>query len=63
MNGLTKTAHNSLAKTAIEQISLFNFCDKNEEKEQEQQLNEIPCKIFDWRANESIEFRSMIQKR
>ena len=57
------TAPYSLAQPAYEQISLFDFWDMNEEKEQEQQLNEIPCKIFDWRANESIEFRSMIQKR
>ena len=63
MNGLTMTVPYSLAQPAYEQISLFDFWDMNEEKEQEQQLNEIPCKIFDWRANESIEFRSMIQKR
>ena len=33
-----------------------------DEEEEIQGTNEIPCRIFDWRTNESIEFRSMIQE-
>lgn len=61
MNGLTMTAPYSLAQPAYQQLSLFDFWDTNEEEEI-QGTNEIPCRIFDWRTNESIEFRSMIQE-
>ena len=62
MNGLTMTAPYSLARQAYQQLSLFDFLDTNEEEIQRQGTNEIPCRIFDWRTNESIEFRSMIQE-
>ncbi len=62
MNGLTMTAPYSLAQPAYQQISLFDFLDTDEEIEEKQGINEIPCKIFDWRSKESIEFRSMIQE-
>ena len=62
MNGLTMTAPYSLARQAYQQLSLFDFWDTNEEEIQRQGTNEIPCRIFDWRTNESIEFRSMIQE-
>ena len=62
MNGLTMTAPYSLARQAYQQLSLFDFWDTNEEEIQRQGTNEIPCRIFDWRTNESIEFRLMIQE-
>lgn len=62
MNGLTMTAPYSLARQAYRQLSLFDFWDTNEEEIQRQETNEIPCRVFDWRTNESIEFRSMIQE-
>ena len=62
MNGLTMTAPYSLAKPVYNQLSLFDIFDINGDGEkQKQQANEIPCKIFDWRSNESIEFRSMVK--
>lgn len=63
MNGLTMTAPYSLAEAAYKQMSLFDMFDLNGDgKEQEEQTDEIPCKIFDWRSNESIEFRSMVKE-
>ena len=62
MNGLTMTAPYSLARQAYQQLSLFDFWDTNEEEIQRQGTNEIPCRIFDWSTNESIEFRLMIQE-
>ena len=60
MNGLTMTAPYSMAQPAYQQMSLFDFWDIEEEKEQG--MNEIPCRIFDWRSKKSIEFQSMIQE-
>lgn len=63
MNGLTMTAPYSLAQPAYKQISLFDLFDMNGDgKEEEPGTDEIPCKIYDWRSNESIEFRSMIKE-
>ncbi len=63
MNGLTMTAPFSLAEPAYKQMSLFDmFGMDGDGKEQEEQTDEIPCKIFDWRSNESIEFRSMVKE-
>lgn len=52
MDGLTLTAPYSETKPAFIQISLF---DTEEEKG-----IPIPCKIFDWRSNYSLEFQSMV---
>ena len=63
MNGLTMTAPYSLAKKAYEQISFFDLLGvNNDENNKEIRLDEIPCKIRDWRANKSIEFRSMVKE-
>lgn len=62
MNGLTMTAPYSLAPPAYTQMSLFKFFGAEEELVKEQEINEMPCRIFDWRVNESIEFRSMMQE-
>lgn len=63
MNGLTMTAPYSLAKEAYEQISFFDLLGmSNDENNEEIRSDEIPCKIRDWRANKSIEFRSMIKE-
>lgn len=56
MDGITMTAPFSERPKNNTQISLFDFDDTvNSEVEA------IPCKIYDWRANNSLEFRSMIR--
>lgn len=56
MDGITMTAPFSERPKNNTQISLFDFNDTvNSEVEA------IPCKIYDWRANNSLEFRSMIR--
>lgn len=63
MNGITMTAPYSLAQPAFKQMSLFDLFDMNGDgKEDELGADEIPCKIYDWRSNESIEFRSLIKE-
>lgn len=59
MDGMTLTAPFSERPRAITQMSLFDFIDiDGEEKKQDKEP--IPCKIFDWRSNKSLEFKSMI---
>lgn len=56
MDGITMTAPFSERPKNNAQISLFDFDDTvNSEVEA------IPCKIYDWRANNSLEFRSMVR--
>lgn len=60
MDGITLTTPFSERQRVITQMSLFDFIDLDgEEKEQEKEP--IPCKIFDWRSNNSLEFKSMIK--
>lgn len=55
MDGITMTAPFSERPKNNTQISLFDFDDAvNSEVEA------IPCKIYDWRANNSIEFRNLL---
>lgn len=63
MNGITMTAPYSLAKSSYEQMSFFNLLGMNDqENDDELRTDEIPCKIYDWRANKSIEFQSMTKE-
>ena len=65
MNGLTMTAPYSLSPPAYTQISLFDLFDIDENNgngKEKPCSDEIPCKIYDWRANRSIEFRSLIKE-
>ena len=55
MDGLTLTVPYSGAKFTCEQMTLFS--DEGEKG------SPIPCKIFDWRSNCSLEFQSMINRR
>ena len=55
MDGITMTAPFSERPKNNTQISLFDFDDAvNSEVEA------IPCKIYDWRANNSLEFRNLL---
>ena len=64
MNGITMTAPYSLAKSSYEQMSFFNLLGMNDQENDDDELrtDEIPCKIYDWRANKSIEFQSMMKE-
>lgn len=56
MDGITMTAPFSERPKNNAQMSLFDFNDTvNSEVEA------IPCRIYDWRANNSLEFRSMVR--
>ena len=63
MNGLTMTAPFSKAAPAYKQMTMFDFLEDGDDKEEAETADEIPCKIFDWRANESIEFRSLLKEK
>lgn len=65
MNGLTMTVPFSKAEPSYRQMSIYDLfeIDKNEdEKDNVITTDEIPCRIFDWRQNGSIEFRSMVRE-
>ena len=56
------TAPYSEKQTYFKQMSLFDlygWCDEESSKNEESKA--IPCKIFDWRSNRSIEFKSMLK--
>lgn len=56
MDGMTLTAPYSERPRPITQLSMFNSENENLDKEP------IPCKIFDWRANNSLEFKDIINE-
>lgn len=60
MNGITMTAPFSQAEAAYKQISLFELYGDGK-AEEDATINEIPCKIFDWRAKRSMEFGSIVR--
>jgi hypothetical protein len=62
MNGITMTAPFSKAEPAYNQMTVFDFLDMENPNDQiETKTNELACKIYDWRGNESIEFRSIVE--
>jgi len=61
MDGITMTIPYSSTNIKNEQMSIFDITGWGENQKKEEVLEAIPCRIFDWRANKSIEFRSMIQ--
>lgn len=56
MDGITMTAPYSEAPPLYEQMTIFDFLD---DEESTPVLVAIPCKIYDWRSNTSVEFRSI----
>lgn len=64
MNGITMTAPYSLAEPAYHQMSLFELIGSAEDDAEVdlRETSEIPCRIFDWRSNESLEFRSLVAR-
>ena len=57
MDGITMTVPFSEQPRVNVQMTLFDFMDESEKEDTEP----IPCRIFDWRSNESIEFRNMLK--
>lgn len=56
MDGLTMTAPFSERQKKNDQYSLFDYLDDLKITETEP----IPCRIYDWRSNNSLEFKSMM---
>ena len=60
MDGITLTAPFSERPRVNTQMTLFDFL-PDEDKEPQSDKEPIPCKIYDWRSNNSLEFKSMIK--
>lgn len=57
MDGITMTAPYSEALPKYQQLSMFDII----EETKSQSLEAVSCKIYDWRAQRSIEFKSMVK--
>ena len=57
MDGITMAVPFSEKPCVNLQMTLFDYIDDMQHKGKEP----IPCKIFDWRSNNSLEFRSMLK--
>lgn len=63
MNGITMTAPYSKAEPVYHQMTMFELIGADDGSENaEKEINEEPCRIFDWRSNESLEFRSLVDR-
>lgn len=63
MNGITMTAPYSKAEPAYHQMTVFELIGADGNTgDTEKETNEEPCRIFDWRSNESLEFRSLVDR-
>lgn len=58
MDGLTLSVPFSERPRVNTQMTLFDFMDKTPTEDKEP----IPCRIYDWRSNKSIEFKDMLKK-
>src|SRR5574344_1202415 len=58
MEGITMTVPYSEKTHVTVQTSLFDFLDEIPQIEKKP----LPCRIFDWRSNNSLEFRNMLKK-
>ena len=62
MDGITMTAPYSQEKETYHQMSIFEWCTSDDVcKEARIRFEALPCRIFDWRSNESLEFRTMMK--
>ena len=59
MDGITMAVPYSEKSTENNQLTLFNFINKNEKTKQKW----IPCKIFDWKSKSAIEFKNINKRR
>lgn len=58
MDGITMTVPYSEQPRVNVQMTIFNLLDESDNKETEP----IPCRIYDWRSNNSLEFRDILKK-
>ena len=56
MDGVTMNVPYSERHRANTQLTMFNLLDNNEISD----LKSVPCRIYDWRTNNSLEFKGMI---
>ena len=61
MDGITMTVPYSLQDPEYSQLSIFDFIGGDDSFRAAEKVA-VPCRIFDWRSNESIEFKSMIKE-
>lgn len=59
MDGITMAVPYTEQPIENNQLTLFNFINKNEKTKQKL----IPCKIFDWRSNSTLEFKNINKRR
>ncbi len=59
MEGISMTVPYSEAEDPYHQESFFKTLGLEEPRNKE--VDPVPCKIFDWRANESLEFRDIVR--
>ena len=59
MDGLTGMVPFGKQKEIEYQITMFDSITTLQNKEEEEKVESIPCKIYDWRSNESIVFNSL----
>lgn len=59
MDGITMAVPYSEKSTENNQLTLFNFINKNEKTKQKL----ILCKIFDWKSKSAIEFKNINKRR
>lgn len=57
MNGITLTVPYSHRAKAVSQLAIFSVGVPEETTE------EIPCKVYDWRSNKSLEFKTTMDRR
>lgn len=55
MDGLTDTTPFGSPIESIQQMNFYDFIDKKDEEE----IETIPCRIFDWKANKSVRFSAL----
>ena len=60
MDGISMTVPYSEIVPDENQMTIYDFIPELEKPELEA-VSALPCRIFDWRSNESLEFRSMIK--
>ena len=61
MDGITLSVPYSKKVPEYTQLSVFDFIDEEQEHLETDLHQSIPCRIFDWRSNESIEFKSTMK--
>ena len=61
MDGITMTVPYSFQNPEYSQMTLFDFIEEKRFLREDEKVA-VPCRIFDWRSNKSIEFKSMIKE-